>query len=84
MANTTTTLGCNTNSERCRCFLLGTDMEKRHITCPYLYEVGTQSGKCKVSGGTTQSGHDFERYCLSGSAWLTCPNYLGRNKKMFP
>ena len=57
------------------CILLGSNDQKRHIRCPYLEAATDMMGKCKASGGTTQSGYDFERYCKSATAWQDCPNY---------
>lgn len=84
MENTTkTTVGYNSDAGACRCSLLGNDVQKRHIKCPYLYAQTDMMGKCQISGGTTQSGYHFERFCLSATAWQNCLNYQGREKSMY-
>lgn len=58
--------------------------ERRHRTCPYFEPSGASGGRCKVAGGSFQEGYTFETYCLSASQWLTCANYEGRDKSMYP
>jgi len=65
------------------CFLFG-NTQKRYARCPFLEAATDMSGKCKISGGTTQSGYDFERYCATATGYHNCPNYQGRNRSMYP
>ena len=52
--------------------------------CPYLYADDQYTGKCKISGGTNQSGYDFERYCKNKDNLQQCANYQGRDKNTYP
>jgi hypothetical protein len=63
---------------------LSGNIQKRYSRCPYLEAASQVSGRCKVSGGTTQSGYDYERYCLTATGYLNCANYQGRVKSMYP
>ena len=61
-------------------------MKKRntgYTTCPYLESPSSSGGHCKISD-TYQSGHNYEKYCLSASEWLRCANYEGRVRTQWP